>query len=101
MTRGRKPAATFGSREQRINEMATRASNKGIYTVESLREGLIYFIEEDTVIIASSCGFMKCDLNVAELIANELSEVIEDVKQHRRDHRKLMDARHIGKMLEV
>ena len=40
MTRGRKPVATFTSKEMHINEISTTATNNGAYTVESLTKGM-------------------------------------------------------------
>lgn len=101
MKRGRRKAVMFSAAEQHINEMATRASNKGAYTVQSLREGMVYLADGDYITIATGNGCMTCKMEIAELIANELGDVIAEVKQHRREKRKLMDARHIGKMLEA
>lgn len=99
--RGRKPAATFGRGERHLAETATIATNNGVYVVESLRVGLYYFLEDNDVVIATSNGFMKMELDVAETIAAEFGGIINDFKQNKRDGREPMDSRAIGNMLGV
>ena len=100
MTRGRKPIATFGSKELHINEIATTATNLGAYTVESLAPGLCYFIEGDTVVIASSTGYMKVHLTTAKVIASELDGIIDDYEQDKRNGVVPMSTSEIQRMLE-
>ena len=99
MSRGRKPIAQFGSKELHINEMATTATNHGVYTVESLAPGLCYFIEGNTVVIAASSGYMKVHLTTAKVIAEELAGIISDYEHDK--HRGLvpMSTRAISRML--
>ena len=99
--RGRKPAATFGRGERHLAETATVATNNGVYVVESLRVGLYYFLEGDQVVIATSGGFMKMELDVAETMAAEFGGIINDFKKNKRDGREPMDSRAIGVMLGV
>lgn len=101
MTRGRIPIARFASKELHINEMATTATNMGVYTVESLAPGLCYFVGGDTVVIASSGGYMKVHLTTAKVIASELSGIIEDYEQDKRNGVVPMSTRKIERMLEV
>ena len=100
MTRGRRPIAHFASKELRINEMATTATNKGVYTVESLAPRLCYFIEGDTVVIGASSGYMKVHLTTAKIIASELEGIIDDYEQDKRNGVVPMSAREIQRMLE-
>ena len=99
--RGRKPIAVFGYENKHIDYTARVATNKGIYVVESLRNGLYYFLDEGQVVIATSGGHMRVDMDVAELIASELAGIIADYKNDQREHRVQMDSRAISKMLEV
>lgn len=100
MTRGRIPIARFASKELHINEMATTATNMGAYTVESLAPGLCYFVDADTVVIASSGGYMKVHLTTAKVIASELSGIIEDFETDKRNGVVPMSTRKIERMLE-
>ena len=101
MTRGRKPIATFGQKDLHINEMATTATNLGAYTVESLAPGLCYFIDGDTVVLASSTGYMKVHLTTAKVIASELDGIISDYETDKRNGVVPMSTREIQRMLEV
>ena len=101
MTRGRKPIATFGAKEMHINEMATTATNLGAYTVESLAPGLCYFIEGDTVVLATSTGYMKVHLSVAHVIAEELAEILKDYEADKHNGLVQMSTREIQRMLEI
>lgn len=98
--RGKKPVAIFGYANRHMAETATIATNKGIYVVESLCGGLYYFLEDEQVIIASSGGHMRVDLETAEMIASELAGIIADYKADKREGRKPMNTRQISKMLE-
>lgn len=100
MKRGRRPIAYFASKELHINEMATTATNNGVYTVESLAPGLCYFIEGDTVVIGASSGYVKVHLTTAKVIASELSGIIDDYEQDKRNGVVPMSTRKIGRMLE-
>lgn len=101
MTRGKKPIAVFGYENKHIDYTARVATNKGVYVVESLKNGLYYFLEDGQVVIATSAGHMRINLETAELIAGELGGIIADFKENQREHRVQMDSRAISKMLEV
>ena len=101
MTRGRKPVATFCSKTIHLDETATRAGNIGVYTVESMKTGLCYFFEDESIVIATASGYMKTDLKTAELIAREIADISADFRQNRRSGRLPMNERDISKMLEV
>lgn len=98
--RGRKPVAVFVYENRHMAETATIATNKGVYVVESLCNGLYYFLEDDNVIMATSGGHMRVDLETAETIASELSGIIADFRKDKREGRKPMTTRNISKMLE-
>ena len=100
MTRGRKPIAIFGQKELHVNEMATTATNLGAYTVESLAPGLCYFLEGDTVIMASSGGYMKVHISTARVIAEELAQILADYEADKRNGFVQMSTREIQRMLE-
>lgn len=87
-------------KEKNVDEMATRASNDGIYTVESLAPGLCYFVDGDTVVIASSTGYMKVHITTARFIASELDGIIDDYEQDKRNGVVPMSTRKIERMLE-
>ena len=101
MTQGRKPIAVFGYENKHIDYTARVATNKGVYVVESLKNGLYYFLKDGQVSIATSAGHMRINLETAELIAGELGGIIADFKESQREHRVQMDSRAISKMLEV
>lgn len=101
MKKGRKPTITFGVHDKNIEVFATGANNDGIYTVESLKAGIIYFCENGDVTIATHSGFMTMGIETAETIASELSGIIRDVKENAHEGRTPMDAKAISNMLEV
>ena len=47
MGRGRKTPIEIGISTRHIAELATSATSMGIYTVESLKGGIYYFLEDD------------------------------------------------------
>lgn len=83
-----------------VDILATRANNMGIYTVESMVGGTQFFFEDDHVVISTKYGYIHMTIERAETIAEELLEIIPMVRQDRREGRKPMDSRSIGKMLE-
>lgn len=101
MKQGRPPIATFGVHNKEIDTLATRATNKGIYTVDSMNNGICYFFEDGIVVIATSGGYVKMNIETAECMAEELKEIIKDVKQDAREGRTPMNAKAISKMLKV
>ena len=101
MTQGRKPIAVFGYENRHIDYTARVATNNGVYVVESLKNGLYYFLDDGQVVIATSAGHMRIDIDTAELIAGELAGIIADYKANEREHRVQMNSRAISKMLEA
>lgn len=99
--KGKKPIAVFGYANRHIDYTARVATNKGIYVVESLRNGLYYFLENDEVVIATSGGHMRLNIETAELLANELAGIINDYRNDQHENRIQMNSREISKMLEV
>ena len=63
--------------------------------------GLYYFLDDGQVVIATSGGHMRIDMETAELISSELAGIIHDFMVDQREHRTPMSSREIGKMLEV
>lgn len=100
MPRGRKPIAAFERKELHINEIATTATNSGAYTVESLAPNLCYFIQGDTVVLASSNGYMKVHITTAHVIAEELPEILKDYEADKHNGLAPMSTREIQRMLE-
>ena len=100
MGRGRRPIAQFGDKELHINEMATTATNHGVYTVESLEPGLCYFMEGNTVVIAASSGYVKVHLTTAKVIADELAGIIRDYETDKRRGLVPMSTRAIQRILD-
>lgn len=101
MKRGRRPLISFGTGEQNIINKATHAGNIGIYTVESILNGIYYFFEDDHVVLATHTGYLMTTIDTVETMANELLDLISDVKQNQRDDRHPMNEIEISKMLEV
>ena len=99
--RGRKTVATFGNTNKHMAETATIATSKGIYVVESLLNGLYYFLDGDECVVATSAGYMRIELETAKTIAKELTGIVDDYKAVRRSGRKPVSERAISKMLEV
>jgi hypothetical protein len=83
-----------------IEGIATRASNQGIYTVNSEVRSVHYFFEDGFMVLGTPNGHIRMTMDRAEQIANELLEIIPEVRQHERSGRHIMDSRSIGKMLE-
>lgn len=86
-------------KEKNVDEMATRASNDGIYTVDSFIKTLHYFFEGNEVVLATPHGYLRTSLDKAETMCRELSEIIPMVRDDIKEGRKPMDSRSIGKML--
>ena len=93
---------TFTSypKPRNIEEIATRATNQGIYTIDSEVRTVHYFFDEGVMILGTPNGHLRLSIDKAERIAEELVEIIPEVRQHARSGRKVMDSRSIGKMLE-
>lgn len=83
-----------------IEGIATRATNKGVYTVDSEVRTVHYFFENGSMILGTPNGELKISIDKAERIAKELVEIIPEVRQHTDLGRRIMDSRSIGKMLE-
>lgn len=83
-----------------IEGIATRATNKGVYTVDSEVRTVHYFFENGSMILGTPNGELKISIDKAERIAKELVEIIPEVRRHTDSGRKIMDSRAIGKMLE-
>lgn len=88
------------AKPKNIEEMATRATNQGIYTVDSEVRTVHYFFEDGNMVLGTPNGHLRLSMDMAETIANELVEIIPEVRAHTRSGRRLMDSRSIGKMLE-
>lgn len=86
-------------KEKNVDEMATRASNDGIYTVDSFIKTLHYFFEGNEVVLATPHGYLRTSLDKAETMCRELQEIIPMVRDDIKEGRKPMDSRSIGKML--
>lgn len=98
MKRGRKSRLQFSeTNADHLDNMATKANNMGVYVVESLMNGVYYFFEEGECVIASSSGHMKMDIDTAEKLAQELADIVCDVRE---SDRTPMSSKAIGRMLE-
>ena len=93
---------TFTSypKPRNIEEIATRATNQGVYTVDSEVRTVHFFFENGVLTLGTPNGDLKLSMDKAERIAKELVEIIPEVRQHTNSGRKIMDSRSIGKMLE-
>ncbi len=80
--------------------MATKASNDGLYTVDSMIPTLHYFFDGKYVTLATPNGRIRMTIDRAETISEELAEIIPMVRDDIKNNRRPMDARSIGKMLE-
>lgn len=98
MARGRKSIMQFNTnRSEHMDGVATRANNMGIYTVESLMDGIYYFFDDEECVVATWSGNVRMKIETAEMMAKELSAIIRDV---RGNDRTPMSSKDIGKMLE-
>lgn len=88
------------NKPKNIEELATRATNQGIYTVDSEVRTVHYFFEDGVMVLGTPNGHLKLSMDRAERIAKELVEIIPEVRQHTDSGRRIMDSRSIGKMLE-
>lgn len=93
---------TFRSypKPRNIEEIATRATNQGIYTVDSEVRTVHYFFEDNYMVLGTPNGHVRMTLDRAEAIAKELTEIIPMIRDDMRNGRRPMDSRSIGKMLE-
>lgn len=101
MKRGRKSKLLFGLNHPHIGEEATKATNTGAYTVESLEGGIYYFCEGNYITIASVSGHVRMNLDTAELVAEEINGIVKDFRQDKKEGRTPMNTRSISKMLEI
>lgn len=101
MKRGKKPPLEIGVTKKEIDEIATHATNIGIYTVESLNSGINYFLEDNRIVIATCRGYIKADISTMQTVADEIPGIIEDFLQYQREGNTLMNSRDISKMLGV
>lgn len=86
--------------KKNMDGIATRATNQGIYTVDSEIKTVHYFFEDGNMVLGTPNGHMRLSMDMAETIASELVEIIPEVRAHTRSGRRLMDSRSIRKMLE-
>lgn len=98
--RGRDIEIGIFHEKRNIDTMATRATNMGIFTVESMVGNTTMFFEDDKLVIGTPFGFMAMSTDKAETLAKEILELIPMYRQDRREGRTPMDSRSIGKMLE-
>ena len=96
---GRPSVIEFRKKNYRIWDIANTAGNMNIYTVESLKDGIYYFLEDDYVVIATASGHMKMRLSTAETIAEELSGICKDFRTDKREGRVPLGGKEIQKML--
>lgn len=83
-----------------IDEIATRATNQGIYTVDSEIKTVHYFLEDGYMVIGTPNGHLRLSIDRAEAIAWELIDIIPEYRKDIREGRRLMTSKEIGKMLE-
>ena len=88
------------TKDKNVACMATKASNDGMYTVDSMVGTLHYFFDDKYVTLATPNGYIRLTIERAETIAEELAEIIPMVRDDIKNNRRPMDARSIGKMLE-
>ena len=75
-------------KEKNVEQMAARASNVGVYTVDSLIKTVHYFFEGDELVLATPNGYIMTSVDKAETICEELAEIIPMVRENEREGRK-------------
>lgn len=99
MKRGRKPIIQYTDKEINVDVYATKQAGTGAYTVESLKQGLCYFINGDTFTICTATGCAEMRLATAKVIAKELPEILREYTNDQKEGRRQMSTRQIQRML--
>lgn len=68
-----------------LEAIAKRAENSGCYCVDSERKGLIYACEDERIaIITGSSGYLYMTEGDMRIVAGEILDILEDLKDRRR-----------------
>ena len=70
-------------RKRSMESVALKAEDLDVYTVQSLKEGIYYFCADEAVVISTQNGFIWMNEKTAEIVAEELTEILKDVKKLR------------------
>lgn len=86
--------------KRNMRTTADRAVSKGVYTVDSDVKGLYYFIEDGQIVISTAMGYVRMELDDAELMAMELIDLTEAHRKDLRVGRKCIGPRRIKELME-
>ena len=84
MDRGKSVKVVASDKLHPIDKLCQRAEHRGIYNVESLRRGVCYMYEDDEIAIVTNRGYLLMSVETADVVAEELAGLIEDIKDMRR-----------------
>ena len=70
-------------KQQNMTRKADKAGMHGVYSVESMKNGIWYFCADRAIVISTIDGFVWMKEETAETVANELLGILEDVKKFR------------------
>ena len=84
MYKGRAITIQGFDRKRPLDKLCDKAENNGIYSMESERGGVAYMYEDDEIAIVTSRGCVRMSVETAGLLVEELSGLLEDIKDMRR-----------------
>lgn len=72
------------ARKQAVEDMMLRACCNDVYAVDSIMAGVGYAYEDGCIAIVSTNGYVKMPIESARIMASELLDIVEDIKDLRR-----------------
>lgn len=84
MTKGATVEIRGFDRKKPVDVQCRRAEDYGIYNVESEKRGVAYMYADDEIAIVTSRGYLRMSVETAACLCEELTGLIEDIKDMRR-----------------
>lgn len=67
-------------RQRHIQDLLNKACENDVYAIDSNMSGIGYAYEDGYIAIISTTGWMKMPIASCEVMAKELQDIIEDIK---------------------
>jgi len=84
MAKGRAIKIVGYDRKYPLNQVCDKAETIGIYNVESEKRGVAYMYALDEIAIVTARGRVEMSFETAQTLVEELSGLIDDIKDMRR-----------------
>ena len=84
MAKGKAIQVVGYDRKKSLDVTCERAESLGIYNVASMRRGVAYMYADDEIAIVTNRGHVTMSVDTAECMIEELTGLIEDIKDMRR-----------------